>query len=44
VVTQRPIPGNPSKLGLIRMWHIDNFHLSNSTIGNRNSHPTNIDS
>jgi hypothetical protein len=39
-----PIPGKPSKPGLIGVWHKDNFYLGTSTIGNRNPHPRNIDS
>jgi hypothetical protein len=39
-----PIPGKPSKSGLIGVWHKDNLHLCTSTIGNGNPHPTNIDS
>ena len=39
-----PIPGKPSKSGLIGVWHKDNLYLGTSTIGNRNPHPTNIDS
>jgi hypothetical protein len=39
-----PIPGKPSKLGLIGVWHKDNLYLSTSTIGNGNPHPMNIDS
>jgi len=39
-----PIPRKPSKSGLIGVWHKDNLYLGTSTIGNRNPHPTNIDS
>jgi hypothetical protein len=39
-----PIPWKPTKSGLIGVWHKDNMYLSTSTIGNRNPHPTNIDS
>ena len=41
---RHPIPGKPSKSGLIGVWHKDNLYLGTSTIGNRNPHPTNIDS
>ena len=39
-----PIPGKPSKSGLIGVWHKDNLYLSTSTIRNGDPHPTNIDS
>jgi len=39
-----PIPGKPSKSGLIGVWHKDNLYLGTSTIGNEDPHPTNIDS
>jgi hypothetical protein len=39
-----PIPGKPSKSGLIEVWHKDNLCLGTNTIGNGNPHPTNIDS
>ena len=39
-----PIPGKPSKSGLIGVWHKDNLYLDTSTIGNEDPHPTNIDS
>jgi hypothetical protein len=39
-----PIPGKPSKSGLIGVWHKDNLYLRTSTIRNRDPHPTNIDS
>ena len=42
--TKTPIPGKPSKSGLIGVWHKDNLYLGTSTIGNRDTHPTNIDS
>jgi hypothetical protein len=43
--TQRhQIPRKPSKSGLIEVWHKDNLYLGTSTIGNRDLHPTNIDS
>jgi hypothetical protein len=38
-----PIPGKPSKSGLIGVWHKDNLYLGTSTIGNGDPHPTNID-
>ena len=38
------IPGKPSKSGLIGVWHKDNLYLGTNTIGNRDPHPTNIDS
>jgi hypothetical protein len=34
----------PSKSGLIGVWYKDNLYLGTNTIGNRNPHPTNIDS
>jgi len=39
-----PIPGKPSKSGLIGVWHKDNLYLGTSTIENGDPHPTNIDS
>jgi len=39
-----PIPGKPSKSGLIGMGHKDNLYLGTSTIENEDPHPTNIDS
>jgi hypothetical protein len=33
-----------SKSGLIGVWHKDNLYPGTSTIGNENTHPTNIDS
>jgi len=39
-----PIPGKPSKSGLIGVWHKDNLYLGTSTIGNGDPRPTNIDS
>jgi hypothetical protein len=39
-----PIPGKPSKSGLIGVWHKDNLYLGTSTIGNGHPHPRNIDS
>jgi hypothetical protein len=39
-----PIPGKPSKSGLIGVWHKDNLYLGTNIIGNENPHPTNIDS
>ena len=39
-----PISGKPSKSGLIGVWNKYNLYLGTSIIGNRNSHPTNIDS
>jgi hypothetical protein len=39
-----PIPGKPSKSGLIGVWQKDNLYLGTSTIGNGDPHPTNIDS
>jgi len=39
-----PIPGKPSKSGLIGVWHKDNLYLSTNTIENGNPHPMNIDS
>jgi len=42
--TKTLIPENPSKSSLIGVWHKDNLYLSTSTIGNRDPHPTNIDS
>ena len=39
-----PIPGKPSKSGLIGVWHKDNLYLGTSTIENEDPHPTNIDS
>jgi hypothetical protein len=37
-----PIPGKPSKSGLIGVWHKDNLYLGTSTIRNRKPRPTNI--
>jgi len=31
-----PIPGKPSKSGLIEAWHKNNLYLGTSTIGNGN--------
>jgi len=42
--TKTPIPGKPSKSGLIGVWHKDNLYLGTNTIGNEKPHPTNIDS
>jgi hypothetical protein len=42
--TKTPIPGKPSKSGLIGVWHKDNLYLGTGTIRNRNPHPSNIDS
>ena len=39
-----PIPGKPSKSGLLGVWHKDNLYLGTSTIGNGDPHPRNIDS
>jgi len=39
-----PIPRKLSKSGLVRVWHKDNLYLGTSTIGNGDTHPTNIDS
>jgi hypothetical protein len=39
-----PIPGKPSKSGLIGVWHKDNLYLGTNTIRNGNPYPTNIDS
>jgi hypothetical protein len=39
-----PIPGKPSKSGLIGVWHKDNLYLGTNAIENGNPHPTNIDS
>jgi len=39
-----PIPGKPSKSGLIGVWHKNNLYLGTRTIGNGNPNPTNIDS
>jgi hypothetical protein len=34
-----PIPGKPSKSGLIGVWHKDNLYLGTSTIGNEKPSP-----
>jgi hypothetical protein len=34
-----PIPGKPSKSGLIGVWHKDNLYLGTSTIGNEKPPP-----
>jgi len=42
--TKIPIPGKPSKSGLIGVWHKDNLYLGTSTIRNGDPLPMNIDS
>jgi hypothetical protein len=42
--TQTPIPGKPSKSGLIGVWYKDNLYLDANTNRNGDSNPTNIDS